>query len=360
MPSVERVAKEIAGSDAIDTKVQQYAAFQMLAMDFMLTQRGGAREVPPRFTELDRAYKAEVIRLDRELRADVAPSTLPPPEAAQRWSLIFRQLHAYAANMAFRQQVMQRFFTPTWIASYETKKGAFEQWRNTAMATAATAAPAAQPVDPASTSRPAPATATAAAAESPRELRSATGVDMMVLGVPMGEPLRLPLCPTTAQGSSPLATTLAGLERAFAPTTTVCQNVSERSASGRNAVSIKLPSNRCPEWLNILCLVSGTLHNGRVAQLELGTRGLDVEEGLVEILRAKYGKPSRSKRVKWSNNVGGQWEAEELTWDLKDLVVEFKPMVGRRDIGRIFVTTAEGRRFLETERKREDAAQPRL
>ena len=209
--------------------------------------------------------------------------------------------------------------------------------------------------------RPAPAaTAAPPPPEPPRELRSSTGVDMMVLGVPMGEPLRLPLCPTTAQGSSPLATALAGLERAFAPTTTVCQNISERSASGRNAVSIKLPSDRCPEWLNILCLVSGTLHNGRVAQLELGTRGLDVEEGLVEILRAKYGKPSRSKRVKWSNNVGGQWEAEELTWDLKDLVVEFKPMVGRRDIGRIIVTTAEGRRFLETERKREDAAQPRL
>ena len=141
---VERVRAEIVGSDPVDTKVQQYAAFQMLAMDFMLTQRNAVREVPPRFTELDRAYKAEVLRLDRELRAEVAPSTLPPAEAAQRWSPIFRQLNGYAASPAFRQQVMQRFFSQEWITSYETKRGAFEQWRangTAAPAAGGTAAP---------------------------------------------------------------------------------------------------------------------------------------------------------------------------------------------------------------------------
>lgn len=364
MPSVERVAKEIVGSDPVDTKVQQYAAFQMLAMDFMLTQRNAAREVPARFTELDRAYKSGVLRLDRELRTEVAPSTLPPAEAAQRWSPVFRQLNSYAANAAFRQQLMRRFFSAAWIDGYERKKGEFEHWRAGAMAGPSTAGSAAAPVAttavPAA-GRPAPGVASApAVAEALRVLRSASGVDMMVLGMPMGEPLRLPPCPTTVTGSSSLANVLAGMERTFATPKTTCQNLSETSTSGRNDLSIKFPPDRCPEWLNILCLTSGVLYNGRLAQLVLGTRGLDVEENLVRLLREKYGKPSSSRRVTWSNNVGGRWEAEELTWDLKDLHVVFAPMSGTRETGRIIVTTTEGRRFLETERKREDARQPRL
>lgn len=364
MPAVERVAAEIIGADALDTKVQQHAAFQMLAMDFMLTQRNAARDVPPRFTELDRAYKAEVLRLDRELRAEVAPPGLPPAEAAQRWAPIFMRLTGYGANAAFRQQLMQRFFSPAWIDTYERKKGQFEQWRASALSNTAVARGDA-PGAPAATPRPAPGAApvaapAVAATEPPRESRSPSGVDMMVLGVPMGEPLRLPPCPTTVTGTSLLADTIAGMERALSTPKTTCQNRSGTSASGRNDISIKFPPDRCPEWLNILCLTSGVLYNGRLAQLMLGTRGLDVEESVVRILRAKYGKPSSSKRVTWSNDSGGRWEAEELAWDLKDLIVEFRPMVAMRHVGRITITTAEGRRLLDAETKREEARQPRL
>ncbi len=143
MPSVERVRREILGADAIDTRIQQYAAFHMLAMDFMLTQRGGAHRVPAAFTERDRAYKAEVIRLDRELRSEVTPPSMPAAERPQHWAPVFMKLNSYNGNAAFRKMLFKRFFSSAWVASYERNKIEFEKWRTSV--NAQPAAPSGRP-----------------------------------------------------------------------------------------------------------------------------------------------------------------------------------------------------------------------
>lgn len=373
MPAAERVAKEIAGADAVDTKVQQYAAFHMLAMDFMLTQRNASPNVPPRFTELDRAYKAEVMRLDRELRAEVAPPTLPPAEAAQRWAPVFRQINSYSFSGAFRQQLMQRFFSPAWIDSYERKKGQFEQWRAGAMAGPATTQGAAQPGRPPAAPTPggaptAPAQAPQTAPEPARAVRSASGVDMMVLGVPMGEPLRLPPCQATGGSQADLmqslGATLGAMTGLGEGHKFMCQSSSGSAALllGENGVGISLPRARCPDWLHMsqACTLMGMLHQGRLAMLVLTTRGEDSHDELSKDLRQKYGKPTDVKHVTWTNRLGGRWEVDELTWDLKDLLVEYKPRSKLDEAGSITVVTAEGRRFLEGLEKKRDATRPKL
>lgn len=126
MPTAERVLREVSGSDAMDTKVKQEATFLLLAMDVMMAMRDDAPQVPARFTELERAYKAEVLRLERELRAEVAPSHLPQAEQAQRWAPVFKKLWTYQASEPFRKQTLERFFSPTFVTSYRLRKGEFE------------------------------------------------------------------------------------------------------------------------------------------------------------------------------------------------------------------------------------------
>jgi hypothetical protein len=368
MPAVDRVLREVVGSDPVDTKVQQYAAFQMIAMDFMLTQRGAAREVPPHFTELDRAYKAEVLRLDRELRAEVAPSSLPSAEAAQRWAPVFRQLNGYGASPAFRQSLMQRFFSAAWIDGYERKKGQFEQWRTAALSSAAPnpAAASAGNSPPARTAPDNPVPAVLP--EAPRELRSAAGADMMVLGLPMGEPLRVPPCqgPGTTQADrmKSLGATLGAMTGLGEGHKSLCQTTSGPATLllGENGVGINLPRERCPDWLHTsqACTLTGLLIQGRLAMLMLTTRGEDSHELLSKDLREKYGKPTGTKRMVWTNRTGGRWEVDELTWDLKDLHVEYKPMSALDNAGSVTIVTAEGRRVLQSEQKKIDAKRPKL
>ena len=55
------------------------------------------------------------------------------------------------------------------------------------------------------------------------------------------------------------------------------------------------------------------------------------------------------------------WRAvDELTWELNDLHVVYKPMVKFNSAGSLTIVTAEGRRFLEGVERRQEAAQPRL
>lgn len=360
---------EITGSDSVDTKVQQYAAFQMLAMDLMLTQRSGAPTVPPAFTELDRAYKAEVLRLDRELRAEVTPPSMQAAERPQQWAPIFMKLNSYNGNAAFRQLLFKRFFSPAWVASYERKKGEFEQWRASANAGPATTGgrPAAGPGTSAGAGAVTAGAAGGAApgapaAEPPRELRSASGVDMMVLGVPMGKPLGLPRCPQLS-GQQAAGQALGALFGVGEGPKAICQAETVAAAVlGGNSIGIVLPRAKCPAWIHMTqaCGMSALLHDGRLALVLLVTGGLDFDEQLDRDLREKYGKPTKVKRVTWSNPNGGRWEVEELTWDLKDLFVEYKPMGKIHTVGSLTIVTAEGRRHLEAESGRQDAKRPRL
>lgn len=373
MPSVERVLQEVAGADAVDTKVQQQAAFYILAMDVLLTMRSGAPQVPPQFAALDRAYKAEVTRLDREVRAETGPSSQPQ---------VFRQLMAYQGSTAFKQQLFQRFFDAAFVAAYEQKKAEFERWRVQAQARPGGGGVAAgRSGEPGGSGAPGPgaamgatggaataAAATAAPPAAPRVLRSPSGVDMMVFGLAIGEPLQLPRCtvprPNVPRGASLADEVSAGLAAMQESRKSTCiqEGAMATWGFGQRGVFVRIGSDRCPPWIGILldCTINALVLDGRLHGVMAKTGGQHTDEQVSRDLKEKYGKPTGVGKITVSNDVGGRWELEELTWELKDLLVVYTPFDGRRDVGSVGVFSPEGFRAVKDERKREDARRPRM
>jgi hypothetical protein len=379
MPTVERVLAEVAGADSVDTKVQQQATFHVLAMDVLLTMRGGAPQVPPQFTALDRAYRAEVTRLDRELRAEVAATALPK---------VLLQVMSYQGSAAFRHQTLRRFFDAALVAAYEQKRGEFTDWRarpQSRPAAAATAGtPASHPAGPAGAGAAAtpvgsagsPATTSAAAPappEQPRAIRSPSGVDMMVVGLAMGEPLKLPRCPSSAlSGRAPtgeafLPALQAALQADAQAEKMTCISGQPDGQFGNRGVTIRIGSGSCPFGMH--CSANALLDQGTLVGVRLSTTGMVVDQQYRNDLVEKYGKPSTREKVSWFNNNGARWEAEELTWRLKGLVVTYNPLVGSvgifgvlspPELGVITVFTPRGAQLQEQERKRNDASRPRM
>ena len=142
---------------------------------------------------------------------------------------------------------------------------------------------------------------------------------------------------------------------------TMCQSAGGVAALllGNNGVDIDLP-RPLPELDSREPGQHFGLHSGRLALVMMVTGGLDVDEVLEKDLRDKHGKPTKSERVNWSNPNGGRWEVDEKTWELKDLNVEYKPISKLRTAESLTIFTAEGKRLLDTEIKREVANRPRL
>lgn len=381
MPTVERVLKAVTGADAADTKVQQQATFHFLAMDVLMTMRGGAAQVPPQFSALDRAYKAEVTRLNRELRAEVPQADLPRA---------LMQVMSLPGNAAFKRQTFERFFDAGFTAAYQQKKGEFDSWRTQATARPGDSSPAAGLASPSASGTAAPASATTApAAPAPqpatptpaRVLRSASGVDMMIAGLAMGEPLSAPRCRSLERPVPPLPlgagtpqheAAVRAWERAFdesvragkaAQKVTCFADVRAEDFDERG-VSVRVAEHLCTDTMSN-CVVSALLDQGKLVGVTLRTRGLYSDQALRQDLVEKYGKPTTKRAVSWQNNNGARWEAEALSWNLTDLVVSYRPLEGSignhpPNLGFITVLTARGMQLEEQERKRSNTSRPRI
>jgi len=341
----ERVLSDVVGRDAADTRARRYAALALLqAATRRSATRDGSKAGPQDMARFN-AYGQALQQLLQEAARSGAPD-------CRGDACPVAQLRRAAAELTrqpdFVRGVFDRFASAAWRAEHMS---------------AATSSSTPQAATPSAAAAAPPPSVTASAPEPARPVRSAAGVDMTVFGVPMGEPLRLPRC---ALGS-PQQQGLQALGNLFGvsegPPAT-CQSNSGAAAAlgGDNGVGIHLPRARCPTWIHLTqgCALSGVLHNGRLAMVLIVTAGLDAEEQIAQDLRDKYGKPTAVRRTTWSNRQGGRWEVEELTWDLKDLYVEYRPMGKLDDAGSISIVTAEGRRFLDAERKRVDAKRPKL
>jgi hypothetical protein len=348
----ERVLREVSGRDAADTSARRYATLALLqAATRRVATRDGSKAGPEdvaRYNEYGKAMQSLLQDAARGGAPDCRGDACPAAQLRRAAAELTRQPD-------FVRAAFERFASPAWRAEYMN---------------AAPGRPAAQAVAPAgaagttaAAAAPPPPAPTAGAPEPTRPVHTAGGVDMTVFGVPMGEPLRLPRCAAGSpqqQGMQALGS-LFGVSEG--PPTT-CQSSSGAAAllGGDSGIGIHLPRARCPAWIHLTqgCALSGVMHNGRLAMVLIVTAGLDADEQIAQDLREKYGKPTSVRRATWSNRQGGRWEVEELTWDLKELYVEYRPMGKLDDAGSISIVTAEGRRFLDTEKKRVDAKRPKL
>lgn len=191
----------------------------------------------------------------------------------------------------------------------------------------------------------------------------AAGVDTKVFGVPLGEPLSLPLCATSngleRETRSLKDIDFLGVFRGV-QTSTTCQSemafVSSKFGGKAADRYIMLSKDSCPDWA--FCAVEAALHKGKLAGVAVMILAGVGEDTVGNQLRAKYGKPTRKETAQYQNEYGARYEVGELEWVLPGLHVEYKP--GPKGGGVVAIMTETGYKALKAKEVVQEAQQPKL
>jgi hypothetical protein len=118
MPEIPRVLADMRGSDLNDSYARQAAAMHHLAQ-LVLTMAGNRRyadKLTDDENQVYRVYMAELIRLQSEISDKLNPTHDPANQGFFRWSDQFTQ---YRGNTRFAGELIQRYFSPAFIAQYQ-------------------------------------------------------------------------------------------------------------------------------------------------------------------------------------------------------------------------------------------------
>jgi hypothetical protein len=308
MPSVDRILREIKAGDPQETAARQMGAFIQLGR-MIADMSGGRRDLTPDEQAIRRGYQAARGAIQSNLQDQN----------------LARALRGYDTNRSFQEELFNRFFSPAFRAQYASttaEMNARIQGSGNPQPT-----PRAPPVPAAPATRPAPTNPPAAARTPDPSIAKAraANVDTNVFGIPLGEPLTLPVCAYSGifdSGRNPTNCILkTGLEELGAAV--VGALVGADSAELSNLVSIQVTQNNCPTWMD--CAVTGTLDNGLLVALSLTTNGREVEAAVGKELRGKYGqRASMQQRFISPNNGSRDFEVWDLDWELPGLHVGYR------------------------------------
>ena len=209
------------------------------------------------------------------------------------------------------------------------------------------------------------ATAEATAADDSVRRARAAGVDVTVLGLTLGQPVSLPLCPERS---------LLGIFGPDISQTCVVNNVELNAlAADINALlgtaateptilydlTVQMPTARCPDWV-AGCTFTGHLSNGRLTAVYVPTTGLNKQKDIGAALTQKYKNPNQSSWKEWSNEAGTKVYGLNMTWHLQGLNVTFQGYNGgdRNANGSLLIETdAITREREQLEKTKQDAKQ---
>jgi hypothetical protein len=308
MPSVDRILREIKAGDPQETAARQMGAFIQLGR-MIADMSGGRRDLTPDEQAIRRGYQAARGAIQSNLQDQN----------------LARALRGYDTNRSFQEELFNRFFSPAFRAQYASttaEMNARIQGSGNPQPT-----PRAPPVPAAPATRPAPTNPPAAARTPDPSIAKAraANVDTNVFGIPLGEPLTLPVCAHSSifdSGSNPTNCILkTGLEELGAAV--VGALVGADSAELSNLVTIQVTQNNCPTWMD--CAVTGTLDNGLLVAVSLTTNGREVEAAVGKELRGKYGqRASMQQRFISPNNGSRDFEVWDLDWELPGLHVGYR------------------------------------
>jgi hypothetical protein len=189
----------------------------------------------------------------------------------------------------------------------------------------------------------------------------AAKVDTKVFGIPLGEPLRLPVCePLDAVGGGS-ATCL--FEQPFRELTAAFLGPLGLEADP-SQVTVMLAKASCPAWA-AQCQFTGTLHEGLLVAIAIATHGRGPEQKILSDLRAKYGQPTGFEVHTITPSAGEPYKVHNPVWaGLPGLHVEYT-VVGTGGEG--VLRTDQGLVRVETERayrrraaEEQEAARPKL
>ena len=330
MPAPARILAEIKGKDAEDTGERQMGAFMVL-IKMMDDMAWGL--------EHRRVNMADTTKITPdELRIRLGYQTA----YADLWHKVKnKEGHVYDRDRDLLNEMLQKFFSESFRAKYfqsdlygESEYKLFQQKMYGSANSkqpnqpSSTKPPTSQPNQPVTSGRN-PGTASDPSIAKAR----AANVDTKVLGLALGEPLRLPSCDsdfstrTCVLPESALAlAALAALGLDSGPRT-----VEEQKTK---AISILFPSDNCPSWLRD-CAASVLTYDGLFVAIDLKTKGHTVNQAVVRDLRDKYGPPTSVKPIVVTPRVGNPFKANNLEWILPGLHVVYEVVIKGENEGEV-------------------------
>jgi hypothetical protein len=382
MPSASQVEAAVTGTDPMDTAARRMGAFWQL--QGVVKTVAGVRQYRNQLTAEERRLIGEYSAgYQRAAQPYAHIQNSPSHPDKPRWY----QMHAgYEVDEGLRNALLDGLCSPALRAAYRRAKGE-QDARSLARSQEAERIraqggvqifgdPQQGQADPSpveigeaiargvleGTAGPPPTRPADPNAIDPSIAKArAAKVDTKVFGIPLGEPLNLPVCDP-----------LAGLDNIGAPCLfqVPFQGLAESLLGSLapkqdpNQVTIKLPKASCPQWA-ARCEFTGTLHEGLLVGIAIPTTGRFVEKAVLRELRGKYGTPTGFYVHTITPNAGEPYKTDNPEWAGLPGLYVFYTVVGAGTEG--VLATAEGVVRIETEsayRRREaeeqEAAKPRL
>lgn len=154
----------------------------------------------------------------------------------------------------------------------------------------------------------------------------AAKVDLSILGMQFGEPLRLPLCPLLQL--SPMTQNCRSQEAELAGE--IAAQYGTESTVPADMKIINLTNASCPSWVKD-CIAYVTVHDGKLDGVALYTNGRNAVSTVTNDLIAKYGKPTSIKPRTFKPDVGNAFSYNEPSWTLPGLRVGYEVLFSEND-----------------------------
>jgi len=312
-PSIERVRTAEKGTDEVDSYARFMAALDvindMMLRDLLQAPNGGYYNMPP---DADRVH----ARYGNAITKFTIDSPEPPSKDPR-----YRPLRdKYEADPAFRDSLLQTFFTPQFRTDYYA-------WTRKPMPAGAATRPASAPATP----------------DADIAKATAAKVDVTLFGkaIKMGSPLGLPRCTyedmlgvPVIKGEvdcidvQPPATGLAGI--LFGSII----SAGSQTATDPDVKYVHLAFAHRPTWMSgdgVWVRLNG---NGGLERVVITTQGRDVEAKAAEELKGKYGTSVFSQEGTITPDVGNAFKVHDLDWALPGLHVEYR-VINADDNGRV-------------------------
>lgn len=337
MPAPARILAEIKGKDVEDTGERQMGAFMALIkmMDDM------AWGLEHRYVDMADTRKITPDELRVRLGYQNAYADL--------WHKVKnKEGHVYDHDRDLLNELLQKFFSESFRAKYfqadRNAQAGYRAFQERMYGTSkgnqpnTSAAPTNQPNN-ASTPNGSSGRKPSGSDPSIAKARAAN-IDTKVLGLSLGEPLRLPSCGPLLSLSVPTQTCvqqdLAEVPGVAAVVEALGMGSKQPSAEElrTNGLSVSFVPDACPAWMSE-CGASAMTYDGVLVAIDIKTKGHNVDQAVVRDLRAKYGPPTSIKPITVTPTVGNPFKANNLEWLLPGLHVVYEVVLKGQNEGEV-------------------------
>jgi hypothetical protein len=169
--------------------------------------------------------------------------------------------------------------------------------------------------------------------------------DMTVFGIPLGQRFALPECRKEKFLKSVT----------YLPARTICfqRGYGKESQSGpvlEGDISIEFPIMELPLGVTGGSL-GGTIIDGSLEGVIVGTSGLSYQYIMLEKLKGKYGEPSLFLPRRVQNRLGAEFDTFTANWIFDNLIITFNGVDGSLDHGLVTIGTKKGAEYRERQLK---------